>query len=150
MNPSHLNLGNGATNNNNGFRRIYSIEVPSAGTISFDSLMNLSSDQYIENNTENQTWDPLPILIRMTDIVLIVTAVIFVIALGIVAAIVVIAIIKVHFPKDNVDLDWTDIWTFWQLYTKGSQSYLQDGLANGHSVLVLLEADVKHKSLFDN
>ena len=112
MNPSHLNLGNGTTNNNNGFRRIYSIEVPSAGTISFDSLMNLSSDQYIENNTENQTWDPLPILIRMTDIVLIVTAVIFVIALGIVAAIVVIAIIKVHFPKDNVDLDWTDIWTF--------------------------------------
>ena len=97
-------------NNGNGLRRTYSIRVPSAGTISFGSFMNLSSDAYTEN--ENQVWDPLPILIPMTDIVLVMMAVIFVIALGIVAAIVVIAIIKVHFPKDNVDLDWTDIWTF--------------------------------------
>ena len=110
MNPSLLNVESGSTNNINGGRRTHSIMVPSAGTISFGSFMNLSQDPYTEN--QSQTWDPLPILIPMTDIVLIMMAAIFVIALGIVALIVMIAIIKVHFLKGNKESDWTDIWTF--------------------------------------
>ena len=109
MNPSLLNVESGSTNNINGNRRTYSIRVPSAGTISFGSFMNLSSDTYTEN--ENQVWDPLPILIPMTDIVLVMMAVIFVIALGIVALIVMIAIIKVHFLKGDESLDRIGIWT---------------------------------------
>ena len=110
MNPSLLNLEYGVRNNIPGVRRSFSFRVPSAGTITYDSFMNLSSNLYIE--TRDETWDPLPILIRMTDIVLIITAMIFVVALGIVASIVVIAIIKVHFPTDNVESDWTSAWTF--------------------------------------
>ena len=48
----------------------------------------------------------------MTDIVLVMMAVIFVIALGIVALIVMIAIIKVHFLKGDESLDRIGIWTF--------------------------------------
>ena len=99
-------------NNGNGLRRTYSIRVPSAGTISFGSFINLSTDNDIES--QDQNWDPLPILIPITDIVLIMTAVIFVIALGIVGLIVTIAIRKLYFLEDNQHR--SDIWTlFWQL-----------------------------------
>ena len=97
-----------STNNNSVSREAYSIRIPSAGTISFGSFMNLSEGQYIED--QNQDWDPLPVLIPMTDIVLIMTAVIFVIALGIVGLIVTIAIYKLHFLSDSVNSE-TSIWT---------------------------------------
>ena len=70
--------------------------------------MNLSEGQYIED--QNQDWDPLPILIPMTDIVLIMTAVIFIIALGIVGLIVTIAMYKLYFLSDSVNSE-TSIWT---------------------------------------
>ena len=96
------------TNNGSVSREAYSIRIPSAGTISFGSFMNLSEGQYIED--QNQDWDPLPVLIPMTDIVLIMTAVIFVIALGIVGLIVTIAIYKLYFLSDSVNSE-TSIWT---------------------------------------
>ena len=97
-----------STNNSSVSREAYSIRIPSAGTISFGSFMNLSEGQYIED--QNQDWDPLPILIPMTDIVLIMTAVIFVIALGIVGLIVTIAMYKLYFLSDSVNSE-TSIWT---------------------------------------
>ena len=96
-----------STNNVSVSRDAYSIRIPSAGTISFGSFMNLSEGQYIED--QNQDWDPLPLLIPMTDIVLIMTAVIFVIALGIVGLIVTIAIYKLYFLSDSVNP--TGVWT---------------------------------------
>ena len=90
MNPSLLNLESGWTNISNGVQRTYSIRVPPAGTISFGSFINLSPDTNTE--TQNQAWDPLPIFIPITDVVLVMMAAIFVIAMGIVALIVMIAI----------------------------------------------------------
>ena len=63
-------------------------------------------------NIETSKWDPLKILIPITDAVLIIMGVIFVLALGIVTLIVVMAIIKVYFKDDEVDGIWTDDW-FW-------------------------------------
>ena len=96
-----------STNNGSASRDAYSIRIPATGTISFGSFMNLSEGQYIED--QNQDWDPLPLLIPMTDIVLIMTAVIFVIALGIVGLIVTIAIYKLYFLSDSVNP--TGVWT---------------------------------------
>ena len=96
-----------SANDGSASREAYSIRIPSAGTISFGSFINLSEDQYIE--TQNQNWDPLSVLIPMTDIVLIMTAVIFVIALAIVGFIVTIAIYKLYFLSEHVDRN--DVWT---------------------------------------
>ena len=72
---------------------------------------NLATDSSVRNN-ETSKWDPLKILIPITDTVLIIMGVIFILALGIVALIVVMAIIKVYFKDDEVDGIWTDEW-FW-------------------------------------
>ena len=66
----------------------------------------------ITGNIETSKWDPLKILIPVTDTVLILMGVIFLLALGIVAMIVLMAIIKVYFKDDEVDGIWTDEW-FW-------------------------------------
>ena len=63
-------------------------------------------------NIETSKWDPLKILIPITDTVLIIMGIIFVLALGIVTLIVIMAIIKVYFKDDEVDGIWTDDW-FW-------------------------------------
>ena len=66
----------------------------------------------MKGNIQTSKWDPLKILIPMTDTVLIIMGIIFVLALGIVTLIVVMAIIKVYFKDDEVDGIWTDDW-FW-------------------------------------
>ena len=72
---------------------------------------NLGVDS-MTGNIETSKWDPLKILIPITDTVLIIMGIIFVLALGIVTLIVVMAIIKVYFKDDEVDGIWTDDW-FW-------------------------------------
>ena len=54
--------------------------------------------------------DPLTFLIPMTDAVLIITAIIFVMAIGIVALLVMMAIIKIHFVKTDLNSFWTNEW----------------------------------------
>ena len=72
---------------------------------------NLATDSCMRSN-ETSKWDPLKILIPITDTVLIIMGIIFILALGIVALIVFMAIIKVYFKDDEVDGIWTDEW-FW-------------------------------------
>ena len=66
----------------------------------------------IVNDPSDSPCDPLKILIPMTNACLIIGAVIFILALAIVALIVVMAIIKVYFMKGDFDSIWTDSW-FW-------------------------------------
>ena len=54
--------------------------------------------------------DPLTFLIPMTDAVLIITAIIFIMAIGIVALLVMMAIIKIHFIKTDLNSFWTNEW----------------------------------------
>ena len=54
--------------------------------------------------------DPLTFLIPMTDAVLIITALIFIMAIGIVALLVMMAIIKIHFVKTDLNSFWTNEW----------------------------------------
>ena len=68
---------------------------------------NLGVDS-MTGNIEASKWDPLKILIPITDTVLIIMGVIFILALGIVALIVVMAIIKLYVKDDGVDGLWTD------------------------------------------
>ena len=72
---------------------------------------NLGVDS-MTGNIEASKWDPLKILIPITDTVLIIMGIIFILALGIVALIVVMAIIKLYFKDDGVNGIWTDEW-FW-------------------------------------
>ena len=55
-----------------------------------------------------QERDPLTVLYSVTDGVLFITAIIFIISLGFVAVIVVMAIVKVYFLKDEYESIWTD------------------------------------------
>ena len=105
-------------NPNNG-RRAYSLNIPptpftisrsSESTSSFGSIQNFGLDSSRESSSTE--WDPLSVLIPATDGVLIITAIIFVVALGFVALIVVMAIIKVYFMKDELNSIWADDW-FW-------------------------------------
>ena len=70
---------------------------------------SLQSDSMTGNNDTNG-WDPLKILIPITDGVLIIMAVIFILALAMVAMIVVLAIIKVYFKDGKIGSLWTDEW----------------------------------------
>ena len=72
---------------------------------------NLATDSSMRSN-EASKWDPLKILIPITDTVLIIMGIIFLLALGIIALIVLMAVIKVYFKDDEVDGIWTDEW-FW-------------------------------------
>ena len=71
---------------------------------------NLTSIPSVESTQASQC-DPLKILIPMTDAVLVITAIIFIVALGIVALIVIMAIIKNHFSNGKVGSIWTDDWS---------------------------------------
>ena len=55
-------------------------------------------------------YDPLSILIPMTDLVLIITAIIFIMAIGIVALLVIMAITKMYFSQSNLNSFWTNEW----------------------------------------
>ena len=63
---------------------------------------------YERNETGTTSCDPLTILVPMTDACLIVMAIIFIIALAIVALIVSMAIIKVYFSNGIFKSVWTD------------------------------------------
>ena len=100
-------------------RRAYSLNItniparltrPSTASETFEYVHPLASVSSVE--TQVADCDPLRVLIPITDGILIIMAVIFLVALGIVALIVAMAIIKVHFAKGEFDSIWTDDW-FW-------------------------------------
>ena len=79
-----------------------------------DAARSVDSDRHYISITSNDSilqpqWDPLKILVPITDAVLIVMAVIFILALGMVAFIVFMAIMKVYFKNDDdKDSIWAD------------------------------------------
>ena len=79
-----------------------------------DAARSIDSDRHYISITSNDSilqpqWDPLKILVPITDAVLIVMAVIFILALGMVAFIVFMAIMKVYFKNDDdKDSIWAD------------------------------------------
>ena len=79
---------------------------PSEATVSFNLDRHLTSVPSLES-TQATKYDPLKILIPVTDAVLIITAIIFILAMGIVTMVVIMAIIKNHFSSDKGD------WSFW-------------------------------------
>ena len=83
---------------------------PSEATVRFNPDRNLTFIPSVESTQASQC-DPLKILIPMTDAVLVITAIIFIVALGIVALIVIMAIIKNHFSNEKVGSIWTDDWS---------------------------------------
>ena len=64
----------------------------------------------IHDGFNTESWDPSKLLIRITDIWLVIYAVIFVVALGIVAMVVLLAIIKSYVLDCDVVSLWTDNW----------------------------------------
>ena len=79
---------------------------PSTSSATFEYVPNTTSVSSIE--TQAQKCDPLTVLIPITDGMIIIMAVIFLVALGIVALIVAMAIMKVYFAKGKVHSIWTD------------------------------------------
>ena len=83
-----------------------------------DAARSVDADRHYISITSNDSiqpsqWDPLNILVSITDAVLIVMAVIFILALGMVAFIVFMAIMKVYFKNND---DKGSIWAddlFW-------------------------------------
>ena len=67
----------------------------------------------IVNDPSESSCDPLRVLIPITNGCLIIGAIIFILALAIVALIVMMAIIKVYFMKGDFDSIWTDSSWFW-------------------------------------
>ena len=64
----------------------------------------------IHDGFDTESWDPSKLLIRITDIWLVIYAVIFVVALGIVAMVVLLAVIKSYVLDCDVVSLWTDNW----------------------------------------
>ena len=81
---------------------------PSTASANFEYVQNFASISSVE--TKAHGFDPLTILIPVTDGILIIMAIIFLVALGIVALIVTMAIIKVYFPRGDFDSTWTNDW----------------------------------------
>ena len=79
---------------------------PSTTSATFEYVPNITSVSSVE--TQVQKCDPLTVLIPITDGIIIIMAVIFLVALGIVALIVAMAIMKVYFAKGKVHSIWTD------------------------------------------
>ena len=65
-------------------------------------------DIHVGDNTES--WKPLKLLVRITDVWLVIYAVIFIVAIGIVAMVVLLAIIKSYVLDCDVVSLWTDNW----------------------------------------
>ena len=111
-------MGDLPADNHNEDRRTNSLNNPhtpfnitrSLEASNFGSIQNFGLDSSREGSAN--VWDPLSVLIPVTDGVLIITAIIFIVALGFVALIVVMAIIKVYFMKDELESIWVDDW-FW-------------------------------------
>ena len=83
---------------------------PSTSSTTFEFVQHLTSVSSVE--TQAKKCDPLTVLVPITDGILIIMAIIFLVALGIVALIVTMAIIKVYFVRGEFDSIWTDDW-FW-------------------------------------
>jgi hypothetical protein len=62
--------------------------------------------------TTTSSWDPLKVIVPITNACLFIMAIIFVLALGIVFMIVLVAISKMYFIKS--DSVWPDSW-FWSI-----------------------------------
>ena len=91
----------------------YSTETPQE-TGTTNSITSYGSIQTIHRAPTTQVperaTDPLTFLVPMTDAVLIITAIIFIMAIGIVALLVMMAIIKIHFVKTDLNSFWTNEW----------------------------------------
>ena len=72
------------------------------------SVQTSLHDIHVGDNTES--WKPLKLLVRITDIWLVIYAVIFIVAIGIVAMVVLLAIIKSYVLDCDVVSLWTDNW----------------------------------------
>ena len=118
---SNPNMREAPEQNHNENRRANSLSVYTPNTSyyiktcpspddNFNSRQSLNNVPSIDNSVRKR--DHLTVLYSVTDGVLIITAIIFVIALGFVAVIVVMALIKVYFLKDKLDSIWADDW-FW-------------------------------------
>ena len=88
----------------------YCIDMHSPSNLSFQPRKSLGNVPLMEKWVQER--DPLTVLYSVTDGVLIIVAIIFIISLGFVAVIVVMAIVKVYFLKDEYESIWIDDW-FW-------------------------------------
>ena len=84
----------------------YYIDRSQASDVNFQPRKSLGNVPLMEKLVQER--DSLTILYSVTDGVLIITAIIFIISLGFVAVIVVMAIVKVYFLKDEYESIWTD------------------------------------------
>ena len=71
--------------------------IPREATSTFQSLGNSAS-----NETRTPTFDPLTILVPMTDMCLILYAIVVILAMAMIACVVILAIIKKHFPESDL------------------------------------------------
>ena len=88
----------------------YCIDRSQASDVNFQPRKSLGNVPLMEKWVQER--DSLTILYSVTDGVLILTAIIFIISLGFVALVVVIAVVKVFFLKDEYESIWTSDW-FW-------------------------------------
>ena len=88
----------------------YYIDSHQPSDVNFQPRKSLGNVPLMEKSAQDR--DPLTILFAVTDGVLIITAIIFIISLLFVAVIVVMAIVKVYFLKDEYESIWIDDW-FW-------------------------------------
>ena len=96
-------------NNTNGLPETTLVSALQTASITTSRFGVFQSTSY-NDTTTSSSCDPLKILIPITNGCLILMAVIFVIALGIVGLIVIMAIIKVYFMKGEIGSLWTDEW----------------------------------------
>ena len=88
----------------------YCIDSCQESDVNFQPRKSLGNVPLMEKLVQER--DSLTILYSVTDGVLIITAIIFIISLGFVALVVVIAVVKVFFLKDEYESIWTSDW-FW-------------------------------------
>lgn len=84
----------------------YCIDMHPPPNVNFQPRKSLGSVPLMIKSVQDR--DPLRVLYSITDGVLIITAIIFIISLGFVAVIVIMAIVKVYFLKDEYESIWTD------------------------------------------
>ena len=88
----------------------YCIDKHHQSDVNFQPRKSLGNVPLMEKWVQER--DPLTVLYSVTDGVLFITAIIFIISLGFVAVIVVMAIVKVYFLKDEYESIWINDW-FW-------------------------------------
>ena len=91
-----------------------SIDIPLQEIASRNSTITYGSIQRMpllpSVQSADSSFDPLSFLIPMTDAVLIITAIIFIMAIGIVSLLTIMAIVKIHFSKSELNSFWTNEW----------------------------------------